>query len=174
MPTLDEVLGTFPDKHFLINVKSDDGQEGALLATRIADLPASRRANIMVYGGGKAIESFATALPDIRVLRTEGVIGCLLRYEVLGWSGYVPKACANTLFMIPANYAPYVWGYPDRLAARLKAHGSLFVTLGGDDGSGFSTGVDDAAAFAQIPDRFDGAVWTNRIDRIGSLRNAAP
>ena len=174
MPTIDEVLATFPDRRFLINIKSDDPREGTLLAATLAQLAPEQRARLMVYGGGTAIDAFRRTLPDIRVLRTEGVIGCLLRYAGLGWSGHVPAACANTLFMVPANYAPYVWGYPDRLAARLKAHGSSLVVLGNDDGSGFSTGVDDAAAFAQLPSRFDGAIWTNRIDRIGPLRDAAP
>ena len=32
MPTLDEVLSAFPDKELLINIKSNDPEEGELLA----------------------------------------------------------------------------------------------------------------------------------------------
>jgi glycerophosphoryl diester phosphodiesterase len=41
-------------------------------------------------------------------------------------------------------------------------------------GSGLSSGLGDGAALAELPARFDGAIWTNRIDRIGPLRKAAP
>ena len=40
MPTLDEVLAAFPDQRFLINIKSDDPDEGRRLAARLAPLPA--------------------------------------------------------------------------------------------------------------------------------------
>jgi hypothetical protein len=33
-------------------------------------------------------------------------------------------------------------------------------------GSGLLSGVGDAAALAELPARFDGAIWTNRIDRM--------
>ena len=74
--------------------------------------------------------------------------------------------------MLPANIAPFAWGFPDRLVDRLKAYGSTVVLLGDYDGSGFSSGVDDVDTFASLPDRFDGAIWTNRIDMIGPLLRA--
>ncbi len=63
MPTLAEVLAAFPDRRFLINIKSDDENEGQALAARIAALPAEQAALIMVYGGGGAIEAYRQALP---------------------------------------------------------------------------------------------------------------
>jgi glycerophosphoryl diester phosphodiesterase len=167
MPTLDEVLAAFAGRRFLINVKSDDPNEGKLLAARIGGLPAERRADIMVYGGGRAMADFHAALPDVTVLGTDAARACLLRYAALGWLGIVPDECRGTLFMLPVNFAPLAWGYPNRLVERLRAAGTTVVLLGGYDGSGFSSGVDDAGALAAVPARFDGAVWTNRIDRIG-------
>lgn len=167
MPSLDEVLAAFPDRRFLINIKSNDDEEGKRLAAAVGALPAERRNLITVYGGGAAMAAYAAALPDAPVLDTDGVKRCLLRYWALGWSGYVPQDCRDTLFMLPANIAPFVWGFPDRLTARLKAANSTMVLLGAYDGSGFSSGVDDVEALAGLPDRFDGAIWTNRIDRIG-------
>jgi glycerophosphoryl diester phosphodiesterase len=48
MPTLGEVLAAFPGRRFLINIKSDDEEEGARLAKVIGALPAERRASLMV------------------------------------------------------------------------------------------------------------------------------
>ncbi|PLP61235.1 glycerophosphodiester phosphodiesterase [Mesorhizobium loti] len=167
MPSLGEVLTVFPTKRFLINIKSDDVAEGRLLARMIGALPPERQKLIMVYGGGKAIEAYKAALPEAVVLGTDRVVPCLMRYAALGWSGYVPEDCRKTLFMLPANYAPFAWGFPNRLSERLEANGSTLVILGDNDGSKHSTGVDDIVTFKKLPVRFDGAIWTNRVDRIG-------
>jgi glycerophosphoryl diester phosphodiesterase len=166
MPSLGEVLDAFPDRRLLINIKSDDPEEGRALAARMATLPAAQRALLMVYGGGRAIDMFREALPEVTVLGTDGARRCLLRYGLLGWSGYVPEDCRGTLFMLPANFAPWVWGYPDRLVARLAAHGSQLVMLGPYDGSGYTSGVDEVAELDAIPARLGGYVWTNRAERI--------
>ncbi len=167
MPSLDEVLAAFPDRRFLINIKSDDEAEGPALARHIAVLPPEQAALIMVYGGGRAIEAYRAALPGATVLGTDGAIRCFVRYALLGWSGHVPEDCRGTLFMLPANFAPWIWGYPNRLAARLAPHGSTLVMLGDNDGRRYTTGVDDRATLDRLPARFDGAIWTNRVDRIG-------
>ena len=171
MPSLEEVLAAFPDKRFLINIKSDDENEGRMLGEIISRLPTEQRTGIIVYGGGRAMVALKTASPGTMVLGTDGAIHCLLRYAALGWSGYVPEDCRETLFMLPANVAPFAWGYPHRLAERLKAHGSMLVMLGDTDGTRHSAGIDDEATLAKLPARFDGAIWTNRIDRIGPLVN---
>lgn len=167
MPTLDEVLARFPDRRFLINIKSDDKAEGRALAAAIGKLPSAQQKLIMVYGGGKAIDAFKADMPETTVLAGDRVVSCLLRYAALGWSGYVPATCRATLFMLPANYANLAWGFPNRLTSRLTANGTMLVMLGNNDGSGFSTGVDDVETLRTLPARFDGAIWTNRIDRIG-------
>ncbi len=167
MPTLTEVLDAFPDRRFLINAKSNDPAEGRSLADRIGALPPQHRRLIMVYGGGKAIDSFHAALPDVTVLGTDGAKKCFVRYTLLGWLGIVPAECRHTLFMAPLNYAPFVWGFPNRLTARLARYDTRLVLLGTYDGSGFSSGIDEVSDLATIPARLDGAIWTNRVDRIG-------
>lgn len=174
MPTLSEVLSTFPDRRFLINIKSDDEGEGRALAAQIGALPSEQAALIMVYGGGKAIAAYRQALPDATVLGTDGAIRCFIRYALLGWTTYVPEDCRGTLFMLPANFAPFFWGYPNRLTARLEPHQSMLVMLGDNDGRRYTTGVDDLGTFARLPARFDGAIWTNRVDLIGPAVLAAP
>lgn len=167
MPTLGEVLAEFPDRRFLINIKSNDVAEGRRLAAAISSLPAEQQARIMIYGGGAAVTEYRAALPEATVLGTDGAKRCLLNYALLGWSGYVPEDCRGTLFMLPTNFAPWIWGYPNRLTERLAAHGTSVVMLGPYDGSGYTSGVDTAAELNDVPARFDGYIWTNRLDRIG-------
>ena len=33
---------------------------------------------------------------------------CILRYAAVGWTGYVPGACRNTVLVVPANVARWV------------------------------------------------------------------
>lgn len=167
MPTLGEVLATFPDRKLLINVKSNDPNEGQRLAAIVGALPEEQRSRIMLYGGGTAVAEYRAALPDATVLGTDGARRCLLTYALTGWSGYVPKDCRGTLFMLPTNFAPWIWGYPNRLTQRLAAHGTRVVMLGPYDGSGYTTGVDTLEELQDVPARFDGYIWTNRVDRIG-------
>ncbi|TKT76893.1 glycerophosphodiester phosphodiesterase family protein [Aquamicrobium sp. LC103] len=169
MPSLDEVLEAFPDRRFLINIKSNDEDEGRLLAARLNALPPERRADITIYGGGRAVEAFKADSPQTKVLGTDGAIRCFIRHGLLGWSGYVPEDCRQTLFMVPANFAPFIWGYPHRLSARLAEHGTMLVALGDNPGRPSTTGVDDEATLRKLPRRFEGAIWTDRIDRIGPL-----
>lgn len=94
---------------------------------------------------------------------------CLLRYVLMGWSGYVPKACRTGLIAVPMDYAPYLWGWPHRFTTRLAKNGSHVVLWGPYDGSGFSSGIDDMETLSRVPAGFDGFVWTNRIETIGPV-----
>src|SRR5262245_15681116 len=53
MPSLDEVLVSFPDRRLLIDIKSNDPADGEKLAHRLAQLPATQLSRIAVYGGDR-------------------------------------------------------------------------------------------------------------------------
>jgi glycerophosphoryl diester phosphodiesterase len=167
MPTLDEVLARFPDKRFLINIKSNDPAEGDLLAARLASLPVEQRAKLAVYGGDRPVRRLQARLHGMPVMSQNSLKRCLLRYMALGWTGYVPEDCQKSVIILPINIAPWIWGYPHRLVARMEAAGSQVFVAGGYDGTGFSSGVDDLATLSRLPTGFGGGVWTNRIERIG-------
>jgi glycerophosphoryl diester phosphodiesterase len=168
MPSLDEVLSTFPGKRFLINVKSDDPNEGTLLAERLAQLASAERDLLMVYGGNSPIAALRERLPALRVMSRESLKRCGLSYIALGWSGYVPQACRHTIMLVPANYAGLLWGWPNRFLDRMRRAGTqAFLTGAYAAGDPGTTGIDDAAAYRALPANYDGGIWTNRIDRIG-------
>ncbi len=174
MPTLDEVLAKFPDRRFLINVKSNDLSEGDKLAAYLGTLSPEARARLMVYGGTEPTERVHEKLPDIRIGSKKSLKGCLLAYAALGWSGYVPSSCRKGLMFVPLNFAPWMWGWPDKLATRMRDAGVQLVVLGPHAGGGFSTGVDDVEQLSELPEGYSGGIWTNRIERIGPKLGAAP
>jgi glycerophosphoryl diester phosphodiesterase len=169
LPTLAEVLAAFPDHRLLINVKSRDPAEGAKLASVLKGLPASRRQQLMVYGGDEPIAVIRHLAPDVRTISRTSIKSCLIRYIGYGWTGIVPKACHNALVLVPINVAPWLWGWPDRLLDRMaKANSAVFV-LGPYKGGEFSTGVDTPELWSRLPQNYSGGVWTNEIETIARL-----
>ena len=169
MPSLDEVLKTFPDRRFLINVKSRDPAEGEKLAAVLNRLPTERRKLIMVYGGDEPIEAIRRLAPETRTISRATIKSCLVRYLGYGWTGIVPDACRNAIVLVPINYTPWLWGWPDRFLNRMAAANSAVFVLGPYQGGEFSTGVDDAELFRRLPENYSGGIWTNEIETIARL-----
>jgi glycerophosphoryl diester phosphodiesterase len=169
MPTLDEVLAAFPGKRFLIHVKSNDAAEGEQLAAKLAALPASRLAELIVYGGDAPVASFAARMPAVRTMSRASLKTCLLSYFAIGWTGHVPAACCRSMVLIPSNYAPWLWGWPDRFLQRMREAGTDVYVLGSREGDEFSRGIDSDAEFHRLPAGYSGGIWTNRIDRIAPM-----
>jgi glycerophosphoryl diester phosphodiesterase len=172
LATLGETLDALPGKRVMINIKSADPNEGTALAAALSKRPATERANWIIYGDGAPVDAFHAAMPDVRVLAGDRMKRCLLQYFTLGWSGVVPASCRNSVFMVPADYAQWLWGWPRRFLARMDVADTLVVLLGPYDGSGFSSGLDTPSELSFVPADYDGAIWTNRIDRIGPAMKA--
>jgi glycerophosphoryl diester phosphodiesterase len=172
LPSLDEVLAKFPDKHFIINVKSNDETEGEKLAAYLGRLAPKARAQLMVYGGTPPVELVREKLPDIATGSKKSLQNCLLNYMALGWSGHVAGACRKGMMLVPSNVAPWLWGWPAKFSQRMHdANVNVFV-LGPYDGSFGSSGIDTLGQLSELPKGFSGGIWTNRIDRIGAAVRA--
>ena len=167
MPTLHEVLAAFPDRRFVINVKSRDPQEGRQLAAALAGLPPQRRRTLAVYGGDEPVAEVRRLLPDTKTASRASLKSCLLQYAGYGWTGLVPAACSRSMVLVPINVAPWLWGWPDRFLDRLDAAGSEAMVLGPYAGGQFSTGIDTPQQLEQLPPGYSGGIWTNEIETIG-------
>ncbi len=170
MPELKEVLAAFPDKRFLVNFKSKDMREGDMLAA-VADAHGEWRTAIWgAYGDGRPTLRAGSLMPGLKTFTKNGVKDCLVNYVSLGWTGYMPQACRNTLVMVPVNVGPYLWGWPNLFLQRMRDAGSEVILLGdygaGDEGT---MGIDTAEQFSRVPAGFDGYIWTNKIEVIGPL-----
>lgn len=169
MPSLDEVLAAFPDKQLLINVKSNDPNEGRLLTSVLAQLPRDRLEQlVMVYGGDKPIEILRQELPALRAMSRQTLKNCFIRYALIGWTGYVPEACRRTLLLVPTNVGPWLWGWPHIFQARLSRYGTSIFAVGPYNGEDFTTGINSPQELERLPRGYAGGIWTDRIDLIST------
>jgi len=170
MPSLGEVLNAFPKGRFLVNFKSNDAREGERLARLLRENPSWRPAIWGVYGGSAPTQRAVVLVPGMRGYSLGSIKSCLLPYALLGWSGYLPDSCRNTIIPIPVNFAPWLWGWPNRFQARMTAAGSTILLFGpyhrGDVGS---SGIDTQEDVGRIPDAFAGFASTNDIQAVAPL-----
>lgn len=164
MPTLNEVLTTFPDEKFLINIKGGNVEEAKLLTDYLLDNKNSNRSRLSVYGSGENIPEYAALNPDIITLHKNTAATCLKRYLLLGWSDYVPPECHKSFIPVPRNYQWLIWGWPNRFEERLKNVGSKPLLMGDHKKGSANSGIDDLES---IPTDYGGIVFTNRIDIVG-------
>jgi glycerophosphoryl diester phosphodiesterase len=167
MPTMDEVLAAFPDRRFLINIKSNDKREGELLADRLSKLSPERLRQLMAYGGDAPIARLRERMPTFRSMSRKTLTDCGLNYLAYGWSGAIAQTCKNTLLLIPSNTTLLIWGWPNLFLERMANAGTLVFVRGPisrrlrrlD-----AAGIDDLAAAQAFPPDFAGGIWTDRID----------
>lgn len=164
MPSLEEVLSYFPKESFLIHIKSDDPEEGIQLAQFLSKLPKEHLKQLTVYGGDQPIQSLKEKLPELRVMSMATLKSCMIPYISVGWTGYVPSACHHTQIHIPENYAPWMWGWPNKFINRLEKVGTRVIIVAGN--GGWSEGFDTPEDIKRLPPHYSGGVWTNRIDLI--------
>lgn len=169
MPTLVEVYDLFANRQFLINFKSRRADEGEALAELLNGSLVARSSTLGVYGGRPPTDAALAGVEGLRGYTRRSLLDCGKPLLAFGWSGYVPEACRETLLVLPINIAPFVWGYPHRLTARLAEHGTSVILIGPYSGGDFSSGIDDDETLARVPNGFDGYVWTNRIEEIGPM-----
>jgi glycerophosphoryl diester phosphodiesterase len=169
MPSLDEVLDAFPHMSFLINVKSNDPAEGLLLANALATRPPEQVSRIMVYGGDKPIASLRARMPRLRTMSRQSIKSCFLKYIALGWTGYVPESCRNSILLVPSNFGPWLWGWPNRFDARLAAYNTVTFASGRYSGGSHSTGIDTMDDFHRLPKGYAGGISTDRIDVLAQI-----
>ena len=166
LPSLDEVLNSFPENSFLIHIKSNSPAEGTALAQKLNTVSAERRKKLMIYGAERPVDKVRSQLPDARVMSVKIEKACLLRYIAFGWSGFVPNSCRHSLLLLPANYAPWLWGWPNKFLRRMDRVGtSVFVA--DDYQSSGSKGLNTLADLDKLPAHYSGGIWTDSIEVIG-------
>ncbi|WP_057762790.1 glycerophosphodiester phosphodiesterase family protein [Cytobacillus praedii] len=167
MPTLDEVLTEFAEEPFLIHIKSNDRNEGIQLSQYLSKYSDGRLSNLSVYGGDEPIAALKEKLPKLRVMSKQTLKSCLLPYLSVGWTGHIPSSCKNTQLHIPEKYAAFLWGYPNKFLNRMDQVNTRVILVAGD--GGWSEGFDTEQDLDRIPEKYNGGIWTNRIDVISPI-----
>lgn len=169
MPTLNEMLTAFPDRQFLINIKSRDPTEAERLVAYLKahHQPVDNR--LWVFAADAAGERLHELAPAARVMSKERLKACALRYLALGWLGHVPEPCRGQFIAVPVDLSWAVWGWPNRFLARMQSADVeilLTRTAGGNDRQKQAFFAHPAELDA-VPDGFSGLIATDDIEIIG-------
>ena len=164
LPSIDEVFETYSDKELLIHIKDGGEEAGQLLYEYFQEMDNDQLSRISVYGNEDAILFLKKKYPEMKVLTKSILVRAFFLYELVGWTGYIPKAMRNIEIHMPLNYAQLLWGWPDRFLQRMERVNTRFVLVNGR--GGFSSGFDNEEDLEKIPDYYSGCIWTNRIDKI--------
>ncbi|MEW6182501.1 MAG: glycerophosphodiester phosphodiesterase family protein [Bacillota bacterium] len=167
MPSVDDVFEAFPDKEFLVHIKDSGAETGRLLDEHVRKTAPGAMGRISVYGDGEAVRYLKNKYPEMKVLTKPILMKALLLYELVGWTGYTPKAARNLEIHLPLRYARLLWGWPGRFLQRMDRANTRVVLVNGT--GGFSSGFDSANDLKKLPRNYSGCIWTNRIDKVAPL-----
>ncbi|MEG0384310.1 MAG: glycerophosphodiester phosphodiesterase family protein [Solibacillus sp.] len=167
MPSLDDVFAAFPNKAFLIHDKDGDiGTTKVLWDNYLSQMSKKQLNQITVYGDGDSdgFDYLRSNNSEMKLLTKDMMINALLKYELLGWTGYIPKELHNMELHLPLNYAKYLWGWPNKFVDRMESVNTRVVIV---EGNGkWSEGFDTKVSLDKIPAGYQGYIWTNRVDRV--------
>lgn len=160
MPTFEELAAALPKRgRLMVNFKSKDPGEADLLARAYA---ATGRDPVAAgdgfYGHEGPIGRIRELYPDAWSWDTQGARACSQDYVLYGWSGYLPHSCRGETLLVPLNYQWAFWGWPNRLIARMEAHGGRVIVIG-PIGENLPRGLTLPEQLGEIPDSFNGYVW---------------
>lgn len=167
LPSLQEVLQRFPGKQFLINIKSNDPTEAEKLDSylRQHQLPIDSR--LMVYGGDRPIDRLRELRPNALAFSRESAKRCALGYLLVGWSGYIPQACRNSIVMAPNTWHWAFWGWPNRFIDRVSRSGSFVIALDYHGDKNGLTAIYQPEDLNYLPENYNGVIWVEKIEVIG-------
>lgn len=160
MPTFEEVARALPFRgRLMINFKSKDPAEADLLARKYKEIGRDPvKAGDGFYGHTGPIDRIREIYPEAWAWNTQNARGCSQDYIAYGWTGYLPESCRGQTMLIPLNYQWAFWGWPNRLIARMEAHGGKVLVIG-PTGENRPRGLTLPEQLTEIPNSFNGYVW---------------
>ena len=164
MPSLRHVLETFPNKKFLINIKSNDPDEADLIDLFLGTQSKKSLSRVSFYGPHRPTTRLLSLKPQLRGFTKESVKKCVIDYALIGWSAYVPKSCRNTIILLPRGYARYFWGWPNVFVSRMKNVNTDVILV--DLNNGKTDGIDDPEEVKVLAASYRGIIWTDKIEKL--------
>ena len=169
IPTVEEALAALPSRPMLFNFKSKNAREADQL---FAILKASGRdyekLGDAFYGGQGAVDRIRQLAPKNWAFNMKGEAKqCTTDYVLYGWTGIIPKSCHNRVIVIPINYQWPMWGWPNRLIARMDSVGAKVIVMGPYESGKSNEGLTEPKQLSKIPASFNGYIWVEDIWAIG-------
>jgi glycerophosphoryl diester phosphodiesterase len=145
MPTLVEVLETFPDRQFLIDHKDGTMQTAEVLVDILQELSPEQQALLYYWGPEETYVYVHDQVPAVTRFfgQRPQVKRCLLPHlATLGLSG-IPQDCRGLGVGLPVEYTKYAWGWPYRFLKELSDAGLRFYLMVDSE--------EDARTYADVP-----------------------
>jgi glycerophosphoryl diester phosphodiesterase len=161
MPTLEEVLASFPDKRFIIHQKDSATRTVEILAGIVNKLPEEQRKRLYWYGARRPYAKLRQIAPEItkQFPFPDEMRQCAKSLLARLGFGELPKVCHLSSMGSPARY---LWLVPGWLNDFLRKSAAANVPF-------YITEVDSvnvAEKLAQLPIN---GIMTNRIEVIGPV-----
>ena len=118
------------------------------------------------------MQRFTQIAPNLKPFGKASMKACGIPYIALGWTGYMPKACHNTVLFLPQNWTWMTWGYPNRLQDRFARAGSTIYLIGAVQNANGIAGIDSPQQLAKVPKSWRMGILTDDIEVIGPLEKA--
>jgi len=174
MANLGELLCTFPDQRFLINIKSRDVTEADRLDAYRRARADAKPERLTLFGRETIVARLRELRPGFRATGRAHLKPCAKDDMLTGWTGHMPATRHDTVVYLPVNWAWAAWGYRDRLLERMQKANTDVVLQGPLKGRALGMkGVDDASTVAMILASWRGGVATDRVEVTGPLLYAA-
>lgn len=120
---LEAFYSQYPKYEFWINLKNNDKRS----LHRLHQFISQKQNKTVVITLRRGVDWFKNNAPTIRVASLSTVKDFSIAYLAVGWSGFIPEACRNTILLLPPSMAGYFWGYPEGLASRLQTYGQSMI-----------------------------------------------
>lgn len=167
MKTLHEVLAEFPDGRFLINIKSNDPAEADQLVKYLKAKGDETDKRIGIVASDRVLDRVGALAPTTKVLSVDRTKACSFGYLAVGWSGYVPESCRHGTIGVPVNLRWAFWGWPNRFLQRMRDADAEVMVAGPLGSTSGDPGITDPVQLDAIPDRYEGSIMTDDIEKVG-------
>lgn len=121
---LEVALGKYRHNTLWLNLKNNNDAAFAALGELLTGSYADRLSKIVIITSPKGEAWFASRYPALTAVSVESTKSCVMDYLLYGWSGVFPQTCSNRPILLPPAKAKYLWGYPNKFAARAQQNGS--------------------------------------------------
>ncbi|RVT45003.1 glycerophosphodiester phosphodiesterase [Rheinheimera sediminis] len=124
MVSLSEVMRHFPEKDFLINMKTKQPRAIKVLVGYLAGLTSAELGRLSFIGDQQINDAISAQFSVPKVYSQQIAKQCLLDYLLFGWTRLYPDSCRHKTIILPEKYGKYLWGWPEQFAARAQANQS--------------------------------------------------
>jgi glycerophosphoryl diester phosphodiesterase len=169
MPTVEEGIAALPKTPILFNFKSKDaGEADQLFAIIKASGRDYQKIGDAFYGAQGPVDRIRQLAPKNWAFNLKGeATRCTKDYVMYGWTGIIPKSCKGGVLAIPINYQWPMWGWPNRLIARMESVGAKVIIFGPYESGKSNEGLSDVDDLGRIPGSFNGYIWVEDISAVG-------